>query len=222
TAVNQSFPVNATLNTDSVKVLYPLIPGESATTEVIFETTNSNVKDLFDINPDHFIVQVAGRTNWNGQAENFSWDTCAFYGSLSLKIPLILQSNFLVFSDTIQINSNIQNGTTGKLLLKAVNGFPFAMKLKLQLFEPGGNEIAETIEFGNIASAEVDVNGKVSKAVETLVELEVENSLVEILQKTKTAVIIMETDKIGNETEPVSLYSNYKTAITVTFEKGKN
>ncbi|HEY9115191.1 MAG TPA: hypothetical protein VIN10_10860, partial [Bacteroidales bacterium] len=47
TAVNQSFPVNATLNTDSVKVLYPLIPGESATTEVIFETTNSNVKDLF-------------------------------------------------------------------------------------------------------------------------------------------------------------------------------
>lgn len=223
-AVNLSSSESISLATDSLNVLYPLIPGESATTEVAFVPGSSNVKDLFDINPDHFIVKVDGRTNWNGQAENFSWDTCSFYGNLSLKIPLILQSDFLVFSDTIQLNSNIKNEdeTSGKLMLKAINGFPFSMNLKLQLFTPGENEIAETIDFGNIASAEVDVDGKVSKAVETLVELLVENSLIETLQNTKTAVIVMESDKIGGETEPVSLYSDYKTTITVTFDKGEN
>jgi hypothetical protein len=221
TAVNHSYPANVTLNTDSVNVLYPLIPGESAATEKIFDHSNSNIKDLFAIKPDQFIVNVDGRTNWNGQAENFSWDTCSFYGNLSLKIPLKLQSDFLTFSDTIHLNSNIQNEeeATGKLILIALNGFPFAMNLKLQLLNPNENEVVETIDFGNITSAEVDMNGKVSKAVETLFEIEAENSLIEALQKTKSAVIIMESDKIGNENGPVSLYSNYKTSINITFER---
>lgn len=220
-AINSATSEAAELITDSVKVLYPLIAGESITTEIVFTQENSNVKELFDIHPDHFNVEVGGRTNWNGQAENFSWDTCSFYGDITLKIPLVLQTNSLLFSDTVQVNSNFQTTDTlaGNLVLDVSNGFPFSMTLKLQLLHENGEPLVEIIDFGNIPSAEVDENGKVSKAHETEVGLVANNDLIQKIKLSKSAVILLESEKIGNENKPVSLYSNYKTTVSVSLKK---
>jgi hypothetical protein len=208
------------LNTDSVAINYPASPGEISAGLINYTKENSNVTDLIEINPNQVSFGMGGMSNWKFVPENFVFDTAAFYGNTIVKIPLILRSDYLLFSDTItvDIDDNISTVGQGTLYLDVKNGFPFSMKLQMLVIEPISGQIAETVEFENIPAASVDANGKVIQPLTASLSTAVDGNFFYNLKRSKYVVLNMVSSTLEGGSVPVSLYSYYNTSLQFSFE----
>lgn len=208
------------LDADSVVINYPTIPGESVNGEFLFDRYNSNMDELFDEESDRMVFSLGGKTNWNGQNFNFAWDTASFIGNILLKVPMITQSDFLLFTDTVKINvpKDFVSKKSGVLHLKASNGFPFPLHCRLQLLDSLNRNISETIDFGPIIPAPVDQSGKVTQPIVSYVSAQVSSDFYNNLKKSKFGLLFIKSDTFDDVSVPVSLYKNYQTIITISFD----
>ncbi len=108
----------------------------------LFNTTNSNIKDIFELIPDKINYSLAARINPLG---NISSGNDFYYSSSNLKVkltvdfPLSFSANALTYKDTIETEgfefdeeNNLKSAT---LSILASNTFPFDLKLKTYLLD---------------------------------------------------------------------------------------
>ena len=208
------------LNADSVAVNAPDKQGETAYGDIIYNNTNSSIVDFIAIRPDLIVYDGGGITNWNEGEFNFVYDTALFTGNAEVKIPLILKSSFLAFTDTTKISGNETNYhlKEGLMLANVLNGFPLEMQLELKIPDSVTGEILETVVFTPIASAPVDQSGKVTQAVESQVQGEFDENFIQSLKRANHALVYTRSKTYNDGQVPVGFYSDYVMQVAIGFQ----
>jgi hypothetical protein len=217
--VNTKTGEEQNLHADSLFIAAPENPGESIQGNIRYDNSNSSVVDFIAIRPDQIIYEGAGFTNGGEEVFNFVYDTARFFGTAVSTIPLMLKSSFISFTDTVQISAEetTEYLKGGVLLANIVNGFPLDMLMKLQIRDSVTDEILETVEFNEVASAPVDENGRVLMPLRSEITGEFDEDFIQNLKRANSAFIILESKTFDNGTVPVGLYSYYKLEVAIGY-----
>ena len=118
---------------NSVEVNAPEQSGDEAYGEIVYDNTNSAIVDFIAIQPDIIVYDGGGITNWNEVDFNFIHDTAVFSGNAEVRVPLILKSSFLAFTDTVKISPDkmADQLKEGLLIANVKNGFPLDLYSRL-------------------------------------------------------------------------------------------
>jgi len=214
---NSNTGESQSLDSDTIIVSYPTQPGDVTQGNFEFNNSNSSLVDLIALRPDMIIYDGYGLTNWGEPELNFIFNTSIFVGNAEIKIPLIIKSNFFVFSDTAKIKVDEADNSLkeGLMIANVLNGFPFEMHLQLKIPDSVTGEILETVDFGMIESAIVDAEGKVTEPVSGQLTGAFDKDFLDSLTRASYALVYVESETFDNGTVPVALQSDYvlKTAI---------
>lgn len=124
----------------------PSAPGQTATTTLNLNNTNSNLAAAINLIPQMVNAKISATTNPQGPAPNFIMDTSRFEVQVGVEFPLYGSLNELVMNDTIPMTFNINNETLDYLewiLVKAnmENRFPLDVNLQVYFYDNNFNFI---------------------------------------------------------------------------------
>ena len=151
---------------------------------------------------------------------DFAFDISTLTADFSLQVPLnfgldsfelVKDERFTLFDD-----ENAQNAVSGKLIVRATNGFPISGTIKLEFLDDEGAVL--TTLFNNktnyLAAAEVDpVSGKVANGVDSELITEVSETQMASL---KNASQIRITSKLNTkDAARYKMYSDYTIELKI-------
>ena len=220
TGVNTETGDEQTLNVEFVTIEAPDQQGEEVSGAFLFDKENSALVELLAIRPDRLEYELSGITNWNGQDYNFLSSSSGITIDARLEVPLVLSSESLFFADTlvIEMPENYPDMREGYLLAKVNNGFPFDMKIRLNLPERETGEILETIEFSIVDSAPVDDEGIVTEPSFSESMAPVSETFFRNMERADKAILLVEAVTFNNGTVPVVLQTDYNMTIAIGFD----
>ncbi|MBK8680407.1 MAG: hypothetical protein IPN31_00545 [Bacteroidetes bacterium] len=128
----------------------PFLPG---ITNVVLNTSNSNIKELLEILPDEISYDVTMDINPNGNAYNyqdFILEDSRLKANLDMVVPLNLIANDLVMQDKFSVDLNAmdhpENILSGDLILEVDNDFPFEAELWFVFIDEFGTRL-DSLDF---------------------------------------------------------------------------
>lgn len=211
------------INTN-IPILYPSLAevGQSKSTTIQLDKTNSNVQTIFNPAPNKIIYKMSGAINPGGESDNFATDSSYVRVRGEVEIPMEGRVTKFVLLDTIENISfpDIEiNGANVSVLranfnVSLTNGFP--MKTTIQMyFMDDANVILDSLfkTPGIIPSASIDAVGKVTTPTSMFLQ--------EIFDEARYNRITMSTKAVlyasfstpttpNNVSVPVKIYSSYK------------
>ncbi len=207
------------LNLDSIALKYPQNAGDYETSMLQIDKTNSEIVNFMAIRPDEIVLSGGGISNWNDDTLNFIYDTSTLKSDIDVNIPLVLRSDNLQLSDTLQLTAN-NNGidiynAAFKVLIQ--NGFPFTMHLYLQLNDSTSGNILYTLDIGKIVAAPVNNEGKVIHSVSDSLLINLDNAFFDKLKLANRGIFLAKSSTFSGGSTPVGLFSNYKLKIAIGF-----
>lgn len=228
---------NITGNTDitgsiintNIAILYPSLAqiGQSETTTIQLDKTNSNVQTIFNPAPNKIIYKMSGIINPAGVTANFATDSSYVKIRGEVEIPMEGKVVKFVLLDTINNISypdiNI-GGKTGKVLsagfnIALSNGFPMNTSIQMYFLDDA-NVILDSL-FASphlIVSAAVDVTGKVTTPTDILIHEMYNEARYNRITLSKKAVLYAFFSTANNGTTPVKIYSSYKLKSNISID----
>ena len=219
-AINSENGSRKNLNLDTISFLYPSTPGQSVNGTVTVDKSNSSIVDFLSLRPTQINFSGNVLTNPEGKHTDFVSRDAQFNADAEIRIPFILHANQLQFSDTIsdlRISKDDFPIQSGSIQAKIINGFPFKIKIQLSFPDSISGQTLTTLDFGTIASALVDNNGKVTKAVLSKINVDITKDFFNKVAKANSGILHVETTTFNNGTVPVQLYSDYNAKVSVGF-----
>jgi len=217
---NTSTDETVNLGIDSLVINYPDTEGHSVNESFIFNKTNSNIVEFLALMPDILVFSGDYLTNWNGDTSNFFTEYSSLLVNSEIRIPLVFKSSSLVFTDTLDfLQESIGDPVeSGALQLNVVNGLPFNFDVRLQVPDSITGEIVDYVDFGEIQSANIDINGKVSAPVSSVVTVVLNNMFLQNLKRANVLILSAKTITAAGGNVPVGLYADYTLSVAVSFQ----
>ncbi len=208
------------LGVDSIIFDYPQTPGEEVSSKIVFDHSNSNIVEFLNFRPDKIIYTGNAETNWNGDTTNFLTKDSKLIGSSQLKIPMVFRTSSLMFKDTSDIELDMSGITIGKgkFYFDILNGFPFDIKLNLQVPDSITGEVIDSLVIGTIPSAEVNNEGLVTAKTHKLVISAFDEDFVSNLERATKVYLVGKMVTANGGTVPVGLYSDYEMDIVISLQ----
>lgn len=168
---NEVIELENDLLTDGIAFAYPSLNevGESKTTQVEINSTNSNIVDLFESKPSAIDYDLdLGFVTDASQPIHFYNDQSNITIDAAIELPLLLKANNLVLQDTIpfaDIEFEDIDGT-GELKISLINAFPIGVGVNLFFLDDSGEEQFSLIDGSDYIS--VEANGEQNLTVDDL------------------------------------------------------
>ncbi len=161
---------------------YPQINqvGESVSTTVEINGSNSNAVDLFNLKPSMIDYDLDLFINPQGNIPGFYTDESEIAVDAIIELPLNMRANDLILQDTIGFNEiefdDIEG--TGELKLSLINAFPIGVGINLDFLDAQGETLFSLVPQDEWVSVSANTDARL--AVE---DLEAQISCIPILEE---------------------------------------
>jgi len=221
------------INTN-IPILYPSLAqiGQSQTTTIQLDKTNSNVQTVFNPAPNKIIYQMSGAINPAGESANFVTDSSHVKIRGEVEIPMEGKITQFVLLDTINGISypdviNI-GGKTVKVLSAGINialsnGFPMNTSIQMYFLDNANVVLDSLFKSPHlITSAAVDAAGKVTIPSDVFIQEIYDEARYNRITSSTKAVIYAYFSSANNGTIPVKIYSSYKLKSNISIDVKAN
>ncbi len=204
-----------------IEIKAPDTPGEIKYGEVLVNKDNSSIVEFISISPQSILYEGNGIANPEGTEDNFVGRQDLFNAGIEMDLPVALQTELLIFTDTVETNfsgEEIKEIEKARFYFSIENGFPFGILLDFQILDASGQFVIENISLDKILSAKVDDAGKVNENTRSLAEVDISNQTYQNLIRADKMVLKarLNTAEAGNI--PVALYTDYEISIRIALE----
>ncbi len=212
-SVDFGFPV--------VDAPYPEINqvGQTIHETLIFNRTNTNIVPFLALPPKSITYSGSGRSNPQGNLgfNNFVTDSSTVTIGFDLEFPLEVQTNNLVFQDTVKmdIGKSFKDITTATLHVNSVNNFPLDLNLNFILLDSISRNPIDTIQVAQLLSATVNNLGNVTEPSTDNFEISLLEENIANMKRSKEIIMKASITSAQNGTVPVILYTFYELKISV-------
>lgn len=208
------------INTN-IPIFYPSLAevGQSKSTTIQLDKTNSNVQTVFNPAPNKIIYKMSGAVNPAGESANFATDSSYIKVRGEVEIPMEGRITKFVLLDTIENISfpNVVISGADVSVLSAsfnvslTNGFPMNTNIQMYFLDDA-NVILDSLftSPGLIPSALVDAAGKVTTPTGAFLQEVFDEARYSKITTSTKAVIYAYFSTANNGTVPVKIYSSYK------------
>jgi hypothetical protein len=162
----------------------------------LFNTSNSNIKDIFELIPDKINYSLAARINPLGNissGNDFYYNTSNLKVKLTIDFPLSFSANALTYKDTIETEgfefdeeNNLKSAT---LSILASNTFPFDLKLKTYLLDKNKIVLDSLLTNDIIIAGDVNSSNKVEQPKSSVLKISYNEALNSKLKSTRYIVV---------------------------------
>lgn len=225
--VTLTFLGNNTIHIDQAEYSDPIVPKNNFT---VIDTSNSNIRDAFNLFPDKFDYHMTIISNPNGEnKQNFLRRNNKVDGIVEMYIPFWFRINDLFRYDTINfdINGILQDSAnanyvdTMKLMFEFENGFPFELNTQGYLVD-SANKVVGTLfdsQQDIWVSGKLNANDRVVEHTLNKVDLIFDKEKVKNYSKNNVTKIILFTQATTSDTgkKYVKLYEDYTIDIRFRF-----
>jgi hypothetical protein len=208
------------LNLAPFTLVSPNIPAQQEiTASYIIDKTNSNLQNLISLPPEMLnfsgtaILTSSAKSNQTG---DYILGPNHLLGSLEVDLPMELTINNLQFTDTADnfMKDNSMKTEDFQFLrvdIKAINGFPLGVSLKMSLYDSKTKSIKSTVNATDILEpAPVDNNGKSLGVTETSTTIEFTREFFSFSKNADKLIFSFTLNTAGNGSQDVKIYSDYR------------
>ncbi len=185
----------------NVSLGYPTMNqlGESISTSLIFDQSNSNLLELLEINPDslHFSFVAQTQSNSNQADPYFALGSSKIKANLELEIPMKLSIKAFQYSEQESFDLKIaplpefeeHSMIIENVLfqLSVVNDLPLSMDIQYYFLDAQEEVIDSLFQYGAvlIGSANLDANFEVSSSTEWVIKEAIDTNKLDHIQEAK-------------------------------------
>lgn len=149
TIENETFELESEILNEGVNFGFPDLSsvGESETTIIEINNTNSNVVEFFNAKPKAINYDVDLLIDADAQELGFYTEESDIQIDAVVELPLLLRANNLVLQDTFdfdEIEYDDIDGT-GELMVSLINAFPIGVGINLDFIGDNGNTLFSLI-----------------------------------------------------------------------------
>lgn len=181
----------------------------------LFNASNSNIKDIFELLPDKINYSLGARINPLGNissGNDFYYNTSNLKVKLTIDFPLSFSANALTYIDTIETDGfnfdEEKNLKSATLSVLASNTFPFDLKLKTYLLDENKMVLDSLLTNDVISAGEVNASNKVEQPKNSTLKIEYNEALNKKLKNTRFIIV-----KASMSTQPgnvlLPIYKEY-------------
>ncbi|WP_245553838.1 hypothetical protein [Cytophaga aurantiaca] len=220
------------INTN-IPILYPSLAeiGQSKSTTIQLDKTNSNVQTVFNPAPNKIIYQMSAAINPSGVSANFATDSSYVKIRGEVEIPMEGKVTKFVLLDTIENISypDIVVGGKAVTITRAAfnvalsNGFPMNTSIQMY-FMDDANVILDSLFAAPhvIPSGSIDASGKVTTPTEIFIKEVYDEARYSRITASTKAVMYAYFSTANNGTVPVKIYSSYKLKSNISIDVKAN
>lgn len=207
---------------------YPTIPGNSASTTMVIDNSNSYISELVTPTPKFLIYDISAKSNPSGTPpnRNFLTDSSRFSIDTELLLPLEGYAGGFVLQDTFNFKLTDNVDAIKDLVLVADFKNRFPIDAFLQVFFTDSNYVILDSLITNpdeefIKSAALDVNGRVSQVTQKRTEVPYSSDRVPNLKNSKYIIVRGRANTTGynaqnnSQSTVIKVYSDYDMEIRI-------
>ncbi|WP_299251440.1 hypothetical protein [uncultured Cytophaga sp.] len=208
------------INTD-IPIMYPSLAevGQSKSTTIQLDKTNSNVQTVFNPAPNKVIYQLSGSINPDGETDNFVTDKSSIKLRGEVEIPMEGKITKFVLLDTVKgisfpdmaLGSKTVTIVSGGFNISLSNGFP--MNTNIQMYFLNDQNIVVDSLFKTphfIPSGSIDAAGKVTSPSTIFIKELFDADRYKKITTSTNALLVAQFSTANGGTTPVRIYSSYK------------
>jgi hypothetical protein len=194
--------------------------GQSASSSLLLNTSNSNINNVLTNLPRFLIYKIDALSNPPPPAvvmQNFIEDSSRFKVDVDINIPLEGTLKDLVFQDTIQFKfQEVEELQSLGLKLFFKNGFPIETKVQVYFADTMGYVLDSLLQDDVLlASATVGNNGRVTSPSEKYTEILYPEEKILGLKKVRKIYVKASTSTFQGGTKNVKIYSDYRLDLKI-------
>lgn len=197
--------------------------GITKTTEVVINTQNSNIRELFGITPVRFNTPLTVITNpaeFTPNENNFITDSSSYTTITTVELPFEVRMRELISNRKFRLSGlGLEDLHDGLLRVYTVNEMPFEGKLAISFLDNKDSLLYQLPETMVLAAPVLDSAGRTVEAKTLLSEVELGPEGSAMLKRAHriNAAIIISTFEASNEGY-VKLFADYKLNISISVE----
>jgi hypothetical protein len=204
---------------DPLPISTPPQIGQSASTSLLLNSSNSNINDVITNVSKFLIYKIDALSNPSTlpPSQNFIEDTSRFKIDLDINIPLEGTLKNLIFQDTIMFKfQEVEELQSLGLKLFFKNGFPIETKVQVYFADTMGYVLDSLLQDDIIlSSAIVGSNGRVTTATEKNTEILYPEEKIQRLKKVRKIYVKATTSTYQNGSQNVKIYSDYRLDLKI-------
>lgn len=212
---------NAQQITRAIESDPPLSPFKPTIKKFLLNSTNSNIKEFFELLPDRIFYDADIKVNPLGNissGNDFIYKTSNIKVRMDIDIPLNISFQNLSFSDTIASDGIASESSeaiqTGEIKILADNGFPLDMNVEVRLLDENKNLLDSFFADDIISAAPVNETLEVIKPTRSILKIPFDNILRSHLANTRFIVINAKVNSSPSE-KLLPLLASYKLNLKV-------
>jgi hypothetical protein len=195
--------------------------GQSATTSLLLNNSNSNIQNVLSNLPRFLIYKINALSNPPPPAvsmQNFIEDSSRFKVDVDINIPLEGRLNNLIFQDTIPFKfQEVEELQSLGLKVFFKNGFPIETKVQVYFADTMGFVIDSLLKDNVVlASALVGANGRVTTSTEKYTEVLYPEEKILRLKRVRKIYVKGATTTFQGGSKDVKIYSDYKLDLKIS------
>lgn len=194
----------------------PFLPG---ITDVVLNTSNSNIKELLEILPDEISYDVSMEINPDGNAYNyqdFILENSRLKVNLDMDVPLNIIADDLVMQDKFSVDLNNmdhpENILSGDLILEVENDYPFEAELWFVFYDAFGTAL-DSIDFSTtpVQAGVLSPDCRVYESTLTEMKTFIDESRMQKFLQATTAIVTVRynTTTLTGCGDHIRIYSDY-------------
>lgn len=221
------YPITGTGVTTPLAVNAPTLAqiGQSILSSRTLDKTNSNVRDVINLNPQYFISDLQFLANPNGTPaeHNFLLDTSKLEANIRCELPLFGKAQD--FEITKEFGFDM--GETDTSLVRSVtlrsiitNGFPLDVQVQIYFVDAGGNLVDSTATIASntlpVRAGIIDATGKVIKSTTYIADNTMNKTRWQNIIKKATLIRIVADLESKPTSDDIKIFSDYKMDVQLS------
>jgi hypothetical protein len=208
------------LFTNPLPISTPPQIGQSASTSLLLNSSNSNINNVLSNLPRFLIYKIEALSNPPPPAtamQNFIEDSSRFKVDVDISLPLEGRVNQLIFKDTIPFKfQDVEELQSLGLKVFLKNGFPIETKVQVY-FADSLDNVLDSVLQDNIllASALVGSNGRVTNSTEKTTEILYPEEKIVRLKRVRKMYVKASINTFQNGSQNVKIYSDYRLDVKI-------
>ncbi|MCK9611382.1 MAG: hypothetical protein PHR81_05290 [Bacteroidales bacterium] len=203
---------------------YPSISqiGQSVTTELQLDKTNSNVWNGVLISPKWFVADIAGVSNpTGGTSDNFANFDSQFDIDAQVELPLAGKTWNFIIQDTLDFELGEDLGVAEYLhfRINTTNGFPVEAIMQVYFLDENNQKLDSLLTPAQQIVAPAPCSSSppymVTQSVHKYTETTFEKQRISNLKQTKKALVHAQMLSSQSSTQIVNIYSDYNLLVQV-------
>ena len=213
-----SVPITGTIP-DPLPIGYPLVAGQTSTSNFVLDKTNSNIQYVISQAPRYIVYTLNASSNIPSVPVNFLTDSSRLNADIQIDFPLRgYASNFTVMDTANFSLERIDEIESAVFRINIDNGFP--ARAYTQIYFTDSNYVvldSMLLDPNNILveSAEIDANGRVTQSTHRTGDEPFNKTRIEHLYNAKKLLIVSVIDTKDSPTRNIEIYDSYKLDVKI-------